>query len=100
MARYKSQFSGISGMSNRLRVQGGDPQQDRMIHDKRWTLDHAIKYSYQGAKIKRLTEKAQMPALINPNRLKPDYDDKVLSIGFEYEFQPGDIFEWCNTGTY
>jgi tRNA G18 (ribose-2'-O)-methylase SpoU len=39
-------------------------------------------------------------ALINPNKLKQDYDDKIISIGFEHDFQPGDIFEWCNTGTY
>jgi hypothetical protein len=29
-----------------------------------------------------------------------DYDDKILSIGFESNFKPGDIFEWCNTGTH
>jgi hypothetical protein len=39
-------------------------------------------------------------ALINPNKLKQDYDDKIISIGFEHDFKPGDIFEWCNTGTY
>mgnify|MGYP007119926101 FL=1 len=25
-------------------------------------------------------------ALINPNKLKQDYDDKIISIGFEYNF--------------
>ena len=41
-----------------------------------------------------------VPALINPDKLKQDYDDKVLSVGFEYNFKVGDIFEWMNTGTY
>ena len=97
-------------MSNRLNYQGGVQQQDRMIRDKRKTLDHAVLYSYQGAVIKKHYS-AHIPlmegvegqcarALINPNKLKPDYDDKVLSVGFEYEYQCGDVFEWCNTGTY
>jgi hypothetical protein len=37
--------------------------------------------------------------LINPNKNKPDYDDKILSIGFESGFIPGTIFEWKGTGT-
>jgi len=39
-------------------------------------------------------------ALINPNKLKQDYDDKIISIGFENNFQCGDIFEWCNTNSH
>jgi hypothetical protein len=39
-------------------------------------------------------------ALINPNKLKQDYDDKIISIGFEHKFQCGDVFEWCNTKSY
>ena len=35
MDRYKSQFFGISNMARRLKTNGGFPQQDRMIHDKR-----------------------------------------------------------------
>jgi hypothetical protein len=82
-----------------------------MILDKRKTLDDAVLYSYQGAVIRKhypghiplmegVEEDSYARALINPNKLKPDYDDKVLSVGFEHGFQCGDIFEWCNTGTY
>nr|DAF37540.1 MAG TPA: hypothetical protein [Caudoviricetes sp.]DAK59260.1 MAG TPA: hypothetical protein [Caudoviricetes sp.] len=39
-------------------------------------------------------------ALINPNKVKADYDEKILSTGFENGFKTGDVFEWCNTGTY
>jgi len=35
MKNFNPQFRALVGMSNRLKVQGGDPQQDRMIHDKR-----------------------------------------------------------------
>jgi hypothetical protein len=35
----------------------------------------------------------QAPALINPNKNKPDYDEKILSVGFEYGYKPGDVFD-------
>ena len=94
-----STLGGVQMMAKRLQYGGGFPQQDRMIKDKRWTLDHATKYSYQAAKVK-LLDKAQIAkALINPNKLTQDYDDKILSLGYEYNFKPGDIFEWCNTNS-
>ena len=99
MRNYKSQFHALSNMALRLRSQGGFAQQDRMIHDKKWSLEHALKYSYQAAKVKLTGAKNIVPALINPNKLKQDYDDKIISIGFEHGFQTGDVFEWMNTGT-
>lgn len=84
-------------MKTRLR---NSDQQDRIIADKRKTLDKAILYSYQGAKVKKLGEETIAPALINPNAVKQDYDDKVISIGNEYNYKPGTIFEWINTNTY
>lgn len=87
-------------MRKRLNYGGGIPQQDRMIKDKRWSLDHAVLYSYQAAKISHADTTGEVvKALINPNKLKQDYDDKILSVGFEYNFKPGDVFEWLNTGT-
>ena len=86
-------------MANRIGFHGGNPQQDRMIKDKRRSLDKALLYSYQGANVQALESETVARALINPNKLKQDYDDKVISIGFEYNFQPGTIFEWKNTNT-
>lgn len=100
----------IDLMGARLREQGGDMQDDRMIKDKRRSLDKAILYSYQRAFVQKdfqdnfypenEKEKIIAPALINPNKLKQDYDDKVISIGYEYGFEPGNIFEWVNTGSH
>jgi hypothetical protein len=70
-----------------------------MIKDKRRTLDRVVLYSYQGARIQRPGDPEAAPALINPNQVKQDYDDKVLSIGYEYGYKPGDVFDWVNTGT-
>ena len=86
-------------MANRIGFHGGNPQQDRMIKDKRRSLDKALLYSYQGANVQALESEIVARALINPNKLKQDYDDKIISIGFEYNFQPGTIFEWKNTNT-
>lgn len=109
---YPDTVSGANKMAIQLKdAKGGFSQQDRMIRDKRRSLDKAMLYSYQSAWVKKhyydfeslmdgVREADPVRALINPNKLKQDYDDKIISIGFEHDFQPGDIFEWCNTGTY
>lgn len=96
-----SQFVGINLMRKRLDLRGGELQQNRMIKDKRWTLDHATKYSYQAARIRHTdaVDKEEAPSLINPDKTKQDYDDKILSVGYEYRYKPGDVFDWINTGT-
>ena len=75
-------------------------QQKQMILDKRKTLSRAVSYSYQGAWIKKLDDELQFKSLINPNKLKQDYDDKIVSVGYEYNIKTGDVFEWIGTGTY
>lgn len=108
---FPSTVPGAIHAQHRLDAAGGFTQQDRMIRDKRRTLDRAVQYSYQGAYVRKYIpddievmegerQVAPVRALINPNKLKQDYDDKIISIGYEYNFRTGDIFEWCNTGTY
>lgn len=112
LPRYKPDtVDGATEMAKRLQAYGGFSQQIRMIRDKRRSLDKATLYSYQGAWVKKqlydftpvmdgVREAPPVRALINPNKLKQDYDDKVISIGFEHEFQTGDVFEWCNTKSF
>lgn len=109
-------------MKRRLEYHGGAAQEDRMIRDKYKTFQRALKYSYQGADIELTTKWYQclnatpaveifgkdptwspgkrVRALINPNKLKQDYDDKILSIDSKYEMEPGDIFHWVGTDSY
>ena len=108
--KKSSTIEGINDLSKRLHFAGGFPQQDRMILDKKRSLDKALKYSYQSAFVRKYipnyietmdNEKNPIVrALINPNKLKQDYDDKIISINYEDEYKIGDIFEWMNTGTY
>ena len=93
---------GVEHQSTRLRQMGGNRQQERMIKDKRRSLDWAVWNSYQAAEVVRNDAELKKPvrALINPNKLKQDYDDKIISVGYEYNFKCGDVFEWLGTGTY
>ena len=94
-------LEGIEHQSNILVYNGGHQQQNRMILDKRRSLDRALVYSYQGADVvNTLPESKPARALINPNKLKQDYDDKIISIGFEHGFKTGDVFKWLDTNTY
>ena len=108
--KYKSQdvildsdVKGIQSQQTRLNHQGGSLQQKRMIADKRRSLQRALHYSYQGANVKKQVDGDQadiVRALINPNKLKQDYDDKIISIYYDYDYNPGDVFEWVDTNTY
>ena len=81
---YKeSTVQGITDMQKTLAARGGYAQQDRMIKDKRRSLDRATLYSYQAALIKKQYydftptmegEKDADPvrALINPDKVKQD----------------------------
>ena len=104
---------GVSMMAKRLAQMGGRTQQERMIRDKRRSLDKALLYSYQGAFVKKVRDLDDAPppegevinqppvrALINPDKVKQDYDDKIISIGFEHNYKAGDVFEWVNTDSY
>jgi hypothetical protein len=70
-----------------------------MIKDKKEALKRAIKYSYQGAQVQAIGKTESAVALINPNTVKQDYDDKIISIDFDYNYSVGTVFEWSNTGT-
>lgn len=107
---YSDTVDNANLMSAELKARGGFPQQERMIKDKKRALDHATLYSYQAARIKKvqsakisrdeLLRSPTVRVLINPNKLKLDYDDKIVSVGFEHGFEVGDIFEWERTNSY
>lgn len=89
-------MNNMHNMFVRLNNAGGAEQQDRMIKDKLKSLNKAIYSSYQGAKIQLLTTNTFADALINPDHLTMDYDEKILSIDFAYGTQAGDVIRWIN----
>lgn len=98
-------------MRKRLEYQGGIDQESRMIKDKYKTFLKSLKYSYQGCDVQLVQhydaplkdgesiESEKVRALINPDKNKQDYDDKILSIDYKEHFGPGDVFRWINTDT-
>lgn len=101
-SQQPGQDAGVEARDQQFIQRGGYHQQERMIKDKRCSLDKATLYSYQAADVRDINAKIlnTYRALINPNKLKQDYDDKIVSIGFEARFQPGTVFEWVGTHTY
>lgn len=95
-------IDGVNELYVRLGQRDGNRQQERMIKDKRRSLNAALWYSYQAAEVMKIDTSDGKPvrALINPNKLKQDYDDKIISIGYEHNFAPGTVFEWLGTKTY
>ena len=116
-------MSGVENLNKRLNYRGGNAE-GRLLKDKSWSLDKALLYSYQSATI-ALQDKEnpelftrEFRALINPDKNKPDYDNKILSIQYkdiqlnkerqgktsegkeDTLIKSGDVFYWKETNTY
>lgn len=83
------------------------------------SLKRSLLYSYQAATAV-LADGREFRCLINPDKLKPAYDNKIISIPFkdvrlnpeqedkekttigeeEIGMKPGDVFLWKETNTY
>ena len=74
-------MSGLDNLNKRLNYRGNN-QQNRMISGKLASLKRALLYSYQAATA-ILEDGREFRCLINPDKLKTNYDDKIISIPFE-----------------
>lgn len=94
-------MNNLEMLNQRLNYQGGN-QEGRMIKDKYRSFLSSLGNSYQTADIKSLNHKCAPihKALINPDKTKMDYDNKILSVDYKYNYKTGDIFHWVNTDTY
>lgn len=103
-------------LNKRLRYQGGN-QEQRFIKDKEKTLKKTLLYSYQAATA-ILSDGREFRCLINPDKNKPAYDNKIISIPYkdiclnkprvgktswgevQINMKPGDVFTWKETNTH
>ena len=105
-------------MQTKLGYRGGS-QEGRMQKDKLHGLRQALKYSYQAATAVISTFDAEgksvnkeFKCLINPDKLNPEYDNKIISIPYEdvnlldtesgvqsTDLKPGQVFTWKETNT-
>ena len=106
----------IELLNKRLQYQGGN-QEERFINDKLRSLKKALLYSYQAATA-ILSNGQEFRCLINPDKNKPAYDNKILSIPYkdiclntpragkrsegqiDINIKPGDVFVWKETDTH
>lgn len=106
----------IELLNKRLHYQGGN-QEQRFINDKLRGLKRALLYSYQAATA-ILADGKEFRCLINPDKNKPAYDNKILSIPYkdiclnapkvgktsegqiDINIKPGDVFTWKETNTH
>ena len=109
-------MSGLENLNKRLNFRGGN-QEGRMQQRKLETLKKALIYSYQAATAE-LSDGREFRCLINPDKLKENFDDKIISIPFEdiclnaerkgktsqgqeiIGMKAGDVFKWKETETY
>ena len=54
-------ISGVKEQAIKMRFNGGNKQQERMIKDKRRSLDRAVWYSYQAAEVVRTSAEYKKP---------------------------------------
>lgn len=88
-------------MKLRARHMNNDRQHERMVEEKLRSLHRALLYSYQTCWIKKDADDTEyVRALINPDKVKFDYDEKIVSIDPRHGFKSGDTFEWKGTNTH
>lgn len=89
-------MSGLDMMKKRLMYDGGDVD-GRLVQGKYKSFHAALK-SYQGEWITLNGDIYR--CLINPDKLKEDYDTKMISIDFASNIKEGDVILWNRTGTH
>lgn len=109
-------MSSLDTLKERINYNGGVMQEQRMNLDKLRSLKKALWYSYQ-AQTAILTDNREFRCLINHDKLKEDYDDKIISIPYDdiclnaaalelpidveqhIGMKVGDTFTWKETDT-
>ena len=75
-------MSSLDNLKMRINYAGGANQEERMNSDKLRSLKKALLYSYQ-AQTAELIDGRRFRCLINHDKLKEDYDDKIISIPYK-----------------
>ena len=93
----------LDTLKKRVSYAGGDVK-DTLVQGKLLSMLGALKRSYQSEWV-TLNEddkekKKRWRCLINPDKLKEDYDQKEISIQFEANLKEGDVIFWDRTNTH
>lgn len=91
-------MSGLDRMRKRLNYTGYDYWDNKLVDRKKYSFHEALKRSYQAEWI--TFKDKTFRCLINPDKLKEDYDQKIISIDFESGMKNGETFLWDRTGSH
>lgn len=97
-------MSGLDNMKKRMLFEGGglSTSDGRNVNGKLLSFNSALWNSYQAEWITFDNDetKQRHRCLINPDKLKEDYDQKEISIKFEDGLKEGQTFCWTRTNTH
>lgn len=85
-------------MKKRLGAISGDTRDGRYVQNKLYSFRSTLQDAYQAETI--TLNGSEYRCLINPDKLKYDYDQKEISIDFESGLKEGDVFYWNRTNSY
>lgn len=93
-------MSGFDTMSTRVNYLGGKSADCRLNKGKLKSMLSSQGNSYQAEWITLDRNNEKWRCLINPDKLKEDYDQKEISIEFESGLKEGETFYWDRTKTH
>ena len=88
----------MNTLAARIQWMGGNAI-GRINSQKLKSMRAALKNDYNSRMIETPLH-AAWPVLINENNLKPDYDKKIVSVEYDSELEPGDVFKVLDDGTH
>ena len=89
----------LDTLKARIEHMGGD-NLGRIKEQKLRSFHAALANDYNSRRIRIEKTGRVLPALINTDNLKADYDKKYLSVDFCADLNPGDTFECIDDGTH
>ena len=91
-------MSGLDRMKKRASFNGYNIHDNILVSRKYQSFKNSLRRSYQAEWITFYNHKHR--CLINPDKLKENYDQKEISIDFDSGMKNGDTFYWDRTGHY
>lgn len=98
--QWVKEMGSLERMKQRASYNGYDLHDKQIVEGKYKSFLSALRMSYQAENITLDKDGTKCRCLINPDKLKEDYDQKEISIDFKYGLAVGDTFYWDRTDTH
>lgn len=88
----------LDRMRARIDYLGGEGDKDRLIEGKQYSFNDALQRAHNSYTI--TFNGKETKALINTNKLKQSYDERILAAPLDAELRTGDIIYWTENRSY